>query len=270
VLIGRRSLILAIAFAVAAALLAVAPARAKKIETGFHDRTVTVDRLEYKYQVFVPDNWTPKKKWPVILFLHGAGERVEDGLIQTEVGIGRAIRRDRSRVPAIVVMPQCRKDVWWTDSAMGNVAMAALDQAQKEFHGDSARIYLTGLSMGGYGTWYLAAKYPGEFAAIVPICGGILMPDLSRKQSPDDSKPYAETAAKIGKNTPVWIFHGGDDPVVPVAESQRMAAAMKALGGEVRYTEYPGVGHNSWEKAYEEAELFPWLLSKTTSANISK
>ncbi len=269
-LIRRRNLILAITFAVAATLLTVAPARAKKIETGFLDRTATVAGAEYKYQVFIPDNWTPKKKWPVILFLHGAGERGDDGLIQTEVGIGRAIRRDRSRVPAIVVMPQCRKDVWWTDSAMGDVAMAALEQAEKEFYGDSARIYLTGLSMGGYGTWYLAGKYPGKFAAIAPICGGILMPDLSRKQSPDDSKPYAEAAGKIGKNTPVWIFHGGDDPVVPVAESQRMAAAMKALGGEVRYTEYPGVGHNSWEKAYDEAELFPWLLSKATSAKAGK
>ena len=269
-LIRRRSLIPAIAFAVAAALLAVAPAVAKKIETGFLDRTMTVATTEYKYQVFVPDNWTPKKKWPVILFLHGAGERGDDGLIQTEVGIGTAIRRYRGRFPAIVVMPQCRKDVWWTDSAMGDVAMAAVAEAQKEFHGDSARIYLTGLSMGGYGTWYLAGKYPGKFAAIAPICGGILMPDLSRKQSPDDSKPYVQAAGKIGKSTPVWIFHGGDDPVVPVAESQRMAAAMKALDDEVRYTEYPGVGHNSWEKAYDEAELFPWLLSKATTANTGK
>jgi len=124
--------------------------------------------------------------------------------------------------------------------------------------------------MGGYGSWYLAGKYPGKFAAVVPICGGILMPDLSRKHPPDDSKPYVEAAGKIAKNTPVWIFHGGDDPAVPVTESQRMAAAMKALGGEVRYTEYAGVGHNSWEKAYDEAELFPWLLSKATRANTSK
>jgi predicted peptidase len=268
--VSRKTVMNMLVLAALSVSLMVAPAAAKKVQTGFLDRTVTVAGTEYKYQVFVPDNWIDKKKWPVILFLHGAGERGDDGLIQTEVGIGRAIRRDRSRVPAIVVMPQCRKDVWWTDSAMGDVAMAALAQAQKEFHGDSARIYLTGLSMGGYGTWYLAGKYPGKFAAIAPICGGILMPDLSRKQSPDDSKPYAEAAGKIGKNTPVWIFHGGDDPVVPVAESQRMAAAMKALGGEVRYTEYPGVGHNSWEKAYEEAELFPWVLSKATSANTSK
>ncbi|OLC99058.1 MAG: hypothetical protein AUH86_03300 [Acidobacteria bacterium 13_1_40CM_4_58_4] len=277
VFIRRRSLILAIAFAVAAALLTVAPVRAKRIETGFLDRTVTVASVQYKYQVFVPDNWTLKKKWPVILFLHGAGERGDDGLIQTEVGISTAIRRDRSRVPAIVVMPQCRKDVWWTDSAMGDVAMAALEQVQKEFHGDSHRIYLTGLSMGGYGTWYLAGKYPGKFAAIAPICGGILMPDKARAQSPDDQSPYLEAAKRIGK-TPVWIFHGGDDPVVPASESRRMAEAMKTVIGqdavhahpqatiadlaEVIYTEYPGVGHNSWNNAYAEPDVFSWLLGK--------
>jgi predicted peptidase len=249
-------------FAFLAVSLLAAPAKAKKEPTGFLDRTVTVAGAEYKYQVFVPDTWTKKKKWPVILFLHGAGERGDDGLIQTEVGIGTAIRRDRSRVPAIVVMPQCRKDAWWTDSAMGDVAMAALEQAQKEFNGDPARIYLTGLSMGGYGTWYLAGKYPGKFAALAPICGGILMPDKARAQSPDDNSPYIEAAKKIGR-APVWIFHGGDDPVVPVSESRRMAAAMRLLEGEVRYSEYPGVGHNSWEKAYAEAELFPWMLSKS-------
>jgi predicted peptidase len=268
--VSRRNLIAALIFSVIAVSLLAVTAEAKKVQTGFLDRTVAVAGTDYKYQVFVPDNWTDKQKWPVILFLHGAGERGDDGLIQTEVGIGTAIRRYRSRVPAIVVMPQCRKDVWWASDAMGDVAMAALAQAQKEFHGDPQRVYLTGLSMGGYGTWYLAGKYPGKFAAIAPICGGILMPDVARKQSPDATKPYEEAAAKVGKNTPTWIFHGGDDPVVPPSESQRMAAAMKTLGGEVRYTEYPGVGHNSWEKAYAEQELFTWMLSKTTGAKTSK
>jgi predicted peptidase len=268
--VSRRSLIEALVFSVIAVSLFVVPAEDKKVQTGFLDRTVAVAGTEYKYQVFVPDNWTDKQKWPVILFLHGAGERGDDGLIQTEVGIGTAIRRNRSRVPAIAVMPQCRKDVWWASDAMGDVAMAALAQAQKEFRGDPQRVYLTGLSMGGYGTWYLAGKYPGKFAAIAPICGGILMPDLARKQSPDDTKPYEEAAGKISKNTPTWIFHGGDDPVVPPTESQRLAAAMKALGGEVKYTEYPEVGHNSWEKAYAEPELFTWMLSKTSGAKTGK
>ena len=262
--VSRKSLIYVLLLAVLASL-ASAPGQAKKTETGFLDRTVTVAGTEYKYQVFVPDNWTRKKKWPVILFLHGAGERGDDGLIQTEVGIGTAIRRDRSRFTAVVVMPQCRKNVWWADS-MGDVAMAALAQAEKEFHGDSTLIYLTGLSMGGYGTWYLAGKYPGKFAAILPICGGILLPDKARAQSPDDQSPYTEAAKRIGK-TPAWIFHGADDPTVPVTESRRMNEAMKALGGEVHYTEYPGVGHNSWEKAYAEADSLSWMFSKTTGAN---
>lgn len=266
---SRRSLINMLPSAVIAALLMAAPAEAKKTETGFLDRTVTVAGTEYKYQVFVPDDWTKNKKWPVILFLHGAGERGDDGLIQTEVGIGAAIRRYRDRFPAVIVMPQCRKSVWWSESTMADMAMATLAAAQKEFHGDPARTYLTGLSMGGYGTWYLAGKYPGKFAAIVPICGGILMPDMARAQSADDNAPYTEAAKKIGK-TPVWIFHGGDDPVVPVTESRRMNDAMKALGGEVRFTEYPGVGHNSWEKAYAEADLVTWILSKTTGARPNK
>jgi len=262
--VSRRSLIYIFLSTIVSVSLVATPARAKKTETGFLDRTVNVAGTEYKYQVFAPDNWTKKQKWPVILFLHGAGERADDGLIQTEVGIGTAIRRGRSRFPAIVVMPQCRKDMWWADS-MADVAMAALAAAQKEFHGDPDRTYLTGLSMGGYGTWYLAGKYPGKFAAIAPICGGILVPDKARAQSPDDNSPYTEAAKKIGPRTPVWIFHGGDDPVVPVTESRRMNEAMKALGGEVHYTEYPGVGHNSWEKAYAEAEFITWMLSKTTT-----
>jgi len=148
---------------------------------------------------------------------------------------------------------------------LAGVAMATLKAAQKEFHGDPTRIYLTGLSMGGYGTWYLAGRYPGKFAAIAPICGGILVPDKARAQSPDDHAPYTEAAKKIGPQTPVWIFHGGDDPVVPVTESRRMNEAMKAIGGEVHYTEYPGVGHNSWDKAYAEADFITWMLSKTTT-----
>ncbi|HYL64197.1 MAG TPA: alpha/beta hydrolase-fold protein [Candidatus Methylomirabilis sp.] len=256
-------------FFFAAALLAT-PARAKIPETGFLDRSVTLARTKYKYQVFVPENWTPNKKWPVILFLHGVGESGEDGLAQTDIGIGTAIRMNRSRFPAIVVMPQCRKNVWWIDPPMDDVAMAALAQSEKEFQGDPRRIYLTGLSIGGYGTWHLAAKYPGRFAALAPICGGILRPEEARVHSPQEKKPYTDAAKKIGGNTPVWIFHGAMDDTVPVTESRRMAEAMKALGGEVRYTEYPGVGHDSWDKAYAEPELFTWMLSKTLGSKVLK
>jgi pimeloyl-ACP methyl ester carboxylesterase len=250
-----------------------APAYAKKYETGFLDRTVSVRGVTYKYQVFVPDTWTPHDKWPVILFLHGAGERGDDGLNQTDVGIGVAIRSNRSVFPSIVVMPQCEKNIWWIQSPMDDVAMATLDAASKEFHGDAHRTYLTGLSMGGYGSWHLAEKYPHRFAAMIVIAGGIIPPAPALKNTPgladvtppDQPQSYTAAAAKVGK-VPVWIFHGADDDIVPVTESQRMAAAMKELGGEVRYTEFPGVRHPSWDKAYDEPKLFPWLFSKSLSA----
>lgn len=249
------------------ALLAATAAHAKKPETGFLDRTVIVQGTSYKYEVFVPENWSPKQKWPIILFLHGAGERGEDGLFQTQVGIGKAIREHRDRFPAIVVLPQCHKNIWWAQTPMDDIAIASLEAATKEFHGDKNRTYLTGLSMGGYGAWYLAGKYPGRFAAIAPICGGILVPDMARMQPAEDVTPYTEAAKKIGNKTPTWIFHGGDDPVVPVSESQKMSAAMKAVGGDVQYTEYPGVGHDSWLKAYDDAEFIKWMLSKSLSGN---
>jgi predicted peptidase len=251
-------------------LLIPVSAHAKKHETGFLDRIISLQGVTYKYQVFVPDDWTPRQKWPVILALHGAGERGDDGLLQTDVGIGTALRTSRGAIRAIVVMPQCPKTLWWILPPMDDLAMATLGEATKEFHGDSNHTYLTGLSMGGFGAWYLAEKYPGRFAALVVICGGIrppiaaqnAYPDLARLTPPDIPKSYSAAAARVGK-TPVWIFHGADDDIVPVSESQRMVAAMKQIGAEVRYTEYPGVGHASWNKAYDEPKLFPWLFSKS-------
>jgi predicted peptidase len=250
--------------------LMVPSAFARKPETGFLDRTVTVSGETYRYQVFVPANFDKSKKWPVVLFLHGYGERGNDGLLQTDVGLAHAIRNYRAMLPFVVVMPQCRADKpdrVWTDASMQQQALATLDASMKEFHGDPARVYLTGLSMGGYATWDLAVKYQNRFAAYVPICGGIRGPEQMRQlhvslvDDPKVSDPYAETAKRMGK-TPVWIFHGADDPAVPVEESRKMAAALQAAGGNVKYTEYPGVGHNSWDKAYAEPGLLEWLLAQ--------
>lgn len=241
-------------------------------ETGFLDRTVKVGSEIYRYQVYVPANWDKRQKWPVILFLHGAGERGSDGLLQTDVGIGTAIRKKLERFPAIVVMPQCRKEVWWLQPQMEEQALAALEQSVKEFNGDRQRLYLTGLSMGGYGTWGIARNHPGKFAAFAPICAGVRIPDRLRPATngaklPDEgADPYAVTAQKVGQ-TPVWIFHGGDDKVVPVEESRKMNEALKAAGAKVKYTEYPGVGHNSWDKAYAEAEFIAWLLAQKLNGN---
>lgn len=249
------------------------PVHAKKHETGFLDRAITIQSVQYKYQVFVPGDWTPHRQWPVILALHGAGERGDDGLLQTDVGIGTAIRTYRSAFEAIVVMPQCPKNLWWMLPPMDELAMGTLEQATKEFRGDPQHTYLTGLSMGGYGAWHLAQKYPGRFAALVVICGGIrpratvlkAYPDLKNVIPPDSPNSYAEAAERVGK-IPVWIFHGTADDIVPVTESQRMYEAMKQVGGEAHYTEYPGVGHASWNKAYDEPKLFPWLFSKSLAA----
>ena len=240
---------------------------ARKHETGFLDRTVSVNGEVHRYQVYVPQDFDAKKKWPVILFLHGMGERGNDGIFPTDVGIAHAIRENASRFPFIVVIPQCRNDKRWIHPEMEAQALAALEQSVKEFRGDRDRLYLTGLSMGGYGTWNLAASHPGKFAAYIPICGGIFGPRqapearLSLAADANVADPYAETAKRIG-STPVWIFHGAADDSVPVEESRKMALALQAAKANVRYTEYPGVGHNSWDKAYAEPELVAWPLSQ--------
>ncbi|MDZ7267473.1 MAG: prolyl oligopeptidase family serine peptidase [candidate division KSB1 bacterium] len=235
-------------------------------QTGFLHRTLTIDGRDYCYQIFVPTAFTPARQWPVILFLHGAGERGTDCEQHTQVGIGPAIRRQLAAFSALVVLPQCRPDSVWI-GAMEELALAALDKTLQEFNGDARRVYLTGLSMGGYGTWYLASRHPEKFAALAPVCGGIipppgrLLPLHARNLIPAD-RPYETIARKIGK-TPVWIFHGEADPVIPVAESRAMTAALQALGGRVRYTEYPGVGHNAWDQAYADTAFWSWLFAQT-------
>ena len=240
-------------------------ALARRPETGFLNRTLKAGGKTIAYQVYVPANWTKARKWPVILFLHGAGERGDDGLIQTEVGIGAAIRSHSSRVPCIVVLPQCQKNRWWTEPELQDQALKALDQTIAEFNCDTQRQYLTGLSMGGYGSWAIGSSHPGRFAALAVICGGVRPPaSVPRNpEAPDLSSvadPYTPIAEKIGK-TPVWVFHGGADPVVPVTESRKMVEALKATGGNVKYSEYEGVRHDSWVKAYAEPDFFEWLLS---------
>jgi predicted peptidase len=242
------------------------PAAATGLETGFLHRTVEVGSVPYKYQVYVPASYTASKKWPVVLFLHGAGERGADGARQTDIGLPARIREMKD-FPAIVVMPQCAQGTWWGDPEMEAQTFAALEQTMKEFNGDPERLYLTGLSMGGYGTWAFGYKYPDRFAALVPVCGGVVAsrrflvapPWHPLSKNPED--PYGETASHLTK-IPIWAFHGDGDPRVPVTESRQLTDAVKARGGDVRYTEYPGVAHNSWDRAYWEEELLPWLLAQ--------
>jgi len=239
------------------------PTRAHK--TGFLKRTLRLGGKRYLYQVYLPPSWKKSTKFPVILFLHGAGERGSDGDLQTRVGAGTAIRAHAERFPFIVVFPQCRRDSQWPKAEMQSLALKTLEHAVKEFNGDTRRIYLTGISMGGYGVWTLGAANPGKFAALVVICGGVHALSAARRHStgPD---PYVSVAEALG-HSPAWIFHGADDPAVPVAQSRRMHDALKHAGGNVRYSEYPGVGHNSWDKAYSEPGLVPWLLSQSLATH---
>ena len=156
----RKSVI----YAVVALLVASASVSAQdqsRTETGFLDRSVTLNGTTYRYQIFVPSFYAPTKRWPVILFLHGAGERGSDGYMQTQVGLALAIRQNAARFPAIAVFPQATAESSWTGT-LARVALIALDQTMREYQTDPSRVYLTGLSMGGNGTWYIAYRNPGS------------------------------------------------------------------------------------------------------------
>ncbi len=230
----------------------------------FEERSVTLPSGAYRYRVFVP-KIRARGGRPAILFLHGSGERGDDNAAQTKNGVRLMIALKENggpaRFPAIVVAPQCRAEGAWRDPDMKAMALAALDAAVEEFGGDPHRRYLTGLSLGGYGTWAYAADEPGRWAAIAPVCGGVRFPDAPRLD-PNVPNPYSAVARTLAAaRLPAWIFHGDADPAVPVGESRSMAAALLARGADVRYSEYPGVGHASWDLAYADPKLLPWMLS---------
>jgi predicted peptidase len=239
---------------------------------GFVSRSTTVDGSTYTYQVFVPRRRARQARPPVILYLHGAGERGTDGQLQTMVGLGPVVKARAESFPTIVIFPQAPPDSVWS-GAPARAAMQALEAALTEFGGDPTRTYLTGLSMGGYGTWDLALEHAGRFAALVPICGGLralhAFPNIRVTQIPPDAAdPYAPAAARLA-TVPIWLFHGEADRTVPVEESRHMAEALRRAGAPVRYTEYPGVGHNSWESAYNDPELWRWLFAQRRGRSTS-
>lgn len=237
----------------AAALLAatavLAPADDKK--HGFVDKTYkNADGSESPYVVFVPHDYDGKKEYPVILFLHGAGETKSEkskagGKMPVEVGIGPAIKKQEKSFPFIVVIPRAEGFGWQATGANAKRALAMLDDVTKEYKTDPKRVYLTGLSMGGMGTWSIAMAHPEKWAAIVPICG----------------RGDVKSAEKI-KDIPCWCFHGDADKAVPVSGSRDMIDAIKKAGGSPKYTEYPNVGHDSWVPAYDTKELWTWLLEQ--------
>ena len=232
----------------------------------FVEREIRVDGALHRYQVFVPARSTTAAKPPVILFLHGSGERGDDNRRQVAVGLGPYVRQHMDDFPAIVVFPQGPEGREWSDNT--ELSLATLDAAITEFDGDPARVYLTGMSMGGYGTWDLAVRQPGIFAALVPICAGVTSPGdrrpTLRVTAVDGAAdPFAAVAAKV-KDIPVWMFHGARDDLVLPEQSRRMEAALKAAGArDARYTEFPDANHNSWDPAYSQTpELWEWLFAQ--------
>ncbi len=198
--------------------------------------------MRLNYLLFLPQRYgiEPSKKWPFILFLHGAGERGDD-LEQVKVhGIPKIVEKQPD-FPFVCVSPQCPEETVWMEHHLALKAL--LGGVFSTYAVDLERVYLTGLSMGGYGTWSLALACPQTFAAIVPICGGGM----------------PQWVANL-KDVPVWAFHGADDPIVPVEQSQSMVNALRASGGNARFTIYPGVGHDSWTQTYDNPELYEWLL----------
>ncbi|MDA0929690.1 MAG: prolyl oligopeptidase family serine peptidase [Proteobacteria bacterium] len=229
-------------------------------ETGFLDREIEHAGDTYHYQVYLPRNYSASGQWPVILFLHGAGERGNDGLKQTQVGLGRAIRLNPERWPAITVFPQVPADGRWQGDVAA-MAMAALDATIEEFSTDASRVYLTGLSLGGNGSWYLGYHHADRFAAVLAVCGFVQLDGRVEAFVSGTSDPYGSVANSL-RNTPVWVVHGDADVVVPVDESRKMVSALQSVGAQVHYTELPGVNHNSWDAAYGDLDIVSWLFEQ--------
>ncbi|WP_299528551.1 prolyl oligopeptidase family serine peptidase [Ulvibacterium sp.] len=217
------------------------------------------------YRILLPENYDAEKAYPLVLVLHGAGERGDDNEAQLSYGADLFLQEDiREEYPAIVVFPQCPEEGYWANvkkeqfllfftftfypdgepTPAMKILQGLIDDLTENYNIDSRRMYLGGLSMGGMGTLELVRRSPGTFAAAFAICGGA----------------HPDTAPQLIGN-PWWLFHGDSDMVVDYEHSQKMAAALKKAGGKVKFTTYEDVNHNSWENAFAEPELVPWLFS---------
>jgi len=217
--------------------------------TGQHEKSFqkTVTKtVSCRYLLFLPrDYGREEKPWPLIMFLHGAGERGSD-LEKVKVHGPPKIVEKQKDFPFIVVSPQCPEEKWWPGQI--DILINLLDDIESRYNVDKDRVYLTGLSMGGYGTWSLACEYPERFAAIAPICGG----------------GQRLLAGKL-KDMPIWAFHGAKDKTVPPERSQEMVDAVNSRGGNAKLTIYPDAAHNSWTATYDNKELYDWFLQHRIS-----
>ncbi|MBM3875236.1 MAG: hypothetical protein FJ386_00735 [Verrucomicrobia bacterium] len=253
----RTTIVSAVAFAVAASFAIPGSRAAAQVATGFQNRVLLeADGTKRPFVVFVPAKYQPGSKPPVMLFLHGSGERGDNNIDPIMVGLGPAIWKRKAAFPFVTVLPQCATNSnWLADGPDATRALAMLRQTQAEFGTDPDRVYLTGLSMGGSGTWSIAAKDPSAWAAIVPMCS---------RNDVANAKKFADA------RLPIWDFCGDKDRAETVKFSRDMSAALAQLKAPARYTEYPGVGHNCWDNAYGSGELYTWLLEQSRSRNAAK
>ena len=253
-------------FLPSAAVLAVLP---MTIVPAVAKDPLPLDKLVYEddgktlpYRLLKPTQVEAGRKYPLVIFLHGAGERGSDNEKQLVHGVPQFVQ-GRDKYPCFLIAPQCPDGGRWVEvdwsadshiqpkelGAVGRLTLGLIEKSIQDLPVDPKRVYLTGLSMGGYGAWDLAARRPDLFAAVVPVCGGA-----------DE-----ETAAKL-KDLPIWAFHGAKDTVVKPARSRNMIAALEKAGGKPKYIEYPDVGHNSWDPAYRDPEFFKWLFAQSVGS----
>ena len=209
------------------------------------DRSI---KVAMKYLLYLPEDYEQKPSWPLMLFLHGAGERGNNLNQVKQHGPPKLIETGKD-FPFIVVSPQCPQGRWWEPVELASL----LDEIVEKYKVDQDRIYVTGLSMGGFGTWSLAAHQPKRFAALVPVCGG--------------GEPIT---AKLFAYAPAWVFHGAKDGVVPLERSEKMVEALKKSGGDVKFTVYPNAGHDAWTEAYNDPQLYEWLLQQKRTPSSPK
>lgn len=233
-----------IACLVFAAMVSVSPQiQAEDLQIGKQvQKTLSLDdEAKLGYWIYLPEDYQADKKYPLMLFLHGMGERGENRDLVLFHGPPKLIKAGE-KFPFILVSPQLSLDYKrWRVQDLTKL----LDHIEKEYAVDADRVYVTGLSMGGMGTWALGIAHPERFAALAPICGG----------------GDASLVGKL-KEVPIWTFHGTEDKAVPFSQSQAMVDTLKIAKGNVRFTVYEGVGHNSWEETYNNKELYQWLLEQ--------
>ena len=225
----------------------------------FVRRTFTDGGVTYQYQIFFPQDYDPKLPWPVIVAVHGSGEKGDDGEKQVHVGLANVVRERARDFPAIVVFPQIPKtgQVWTHAAPIARL----VDSVVHEVHGDPAHLYLTGLSFGGVLTYLVARERPEHFAALVQISAPLVIQpgDRSTRLAPAAA---GSDEARVLHGTSVWIYQGAHDPNVPANATREVVQGLKGAGVSVRYTEYPDEGHDIWDRAYRDPELFRWLFAQ--------